>query len=88
MLQSDANMAGHARLGLVVGKKAAKRAVKRNYMKRVIREWFRCRRHSLPPRDYIVRVRTAFGREDCAEACRELAALMPPHPNGSGGKAA
>ena len=88
VLQSDANTAGHARLGLVVGKKAAKRAVKRNYMKRVIREWFRCRKHSLPPRDYIVRVRTAFGREDCAEACRELAALMPPHPNGSGGKAA
>ena len=37
ILRSDNNLLGHARLGLVVGKKVAKRANARNYMKRVIR---------------------------------------------------
>ena len=35
------NALEHARLGLIVGKKTARRAVQRNYMKRVLRELFR-----------------------------------------------
>ena len=34
------NGLGHPRLGLVVAKKTARRANRRNYMKRTLREWF------------------------------------------------
>lgn len=76
--QSADNALGHARLGLVVSKKAAKRANKRNYMKRVIRDWFRCHKHDLPPRDFVVRVRVAFDRESASQARSQLAELMLP----------
>ena len=78
MLQSENNALGHARLGLVVGKKAAKRANKRNYMKRVIREWFRLHQHELPAKDFVVRVRVMFEREQYREVCKQLAVLMLP----------
>ena len=78
MLQSENNALGHARLGLVVGKKAAKRANKRNYMKRVIREWFRLHQHELPAKDFVVRVRVMFEREQYREGCKQLAELMLP----------
>ncbi len=66
----------HPRIGLVVGKKAAKRANRRNYMKRLIREWFRLNRHSLPPRNFVVRVRRGFSRDEAAEARAQLAKLL------------
>ncbi|MDO4877811.1 MAG: ribonuclease P protein component [Neisseria sp.] len=71
--------AGHARLGLVVGKKAAKRANARNYMKRVIREWFRRHKAQLPPCDYVVRVRRRFGREEACLARAQLDELLRHH---------
>ncbi|UOP07700.1 ribonuclease P protein component [Alysiella crassa] len=76
--QSASNAFGHARLGLVVSKKTAKRANKRNYMKRVIRDWFRCHKHELPPHDFVVRVRQMFDRSTAAQARAELAELMLP----------
>ena len=78
VLQSADNRLGYARLGLVVGKKAAKRANKRNYMKRVIREWFRLHQHELPAKDFVVRVRVVFEREQYHEVCKQLAELMLP----------
>ena len=78
VLQSENNTQGHARLGLVVGKKAAKRANKRNYMKRVIREWFRLHQSALPAKDFVVRVRVMFEREQYHEVCKQLAELMLP----------
>ena len=45
-----------ARLGLVIAKRFAARAVTRNTIKRVAREAFRQRRLSLPARDYIIRL--------------------------------
>ena len=74
--QSADNALGHPRLGLVVSKKTAKRAHDRNYMKRVIRDWFRRHKAALPPRDFIVRVRRAFGRGEAAAACSELSRLL------------
>ncbi|PSJ80779.1 ribonuclease P protein component [Neisseria iguanae] len=74
--QSGDNGLGHARLGLVVSKKTAKRANKRNYMKRVIRDWFRRHRNQLPPHDYVVQVRRLFTRDNAAEAREQLARLM------------
>lgn len=47
---------GQPRLGLVVAKRFARRAVSRNTIKRVIREAFRLRRHELLPYDYVFRV--------------------------------
>jgi len=66
----------HARLGLVVGKKVAKRANRRNYIKRTVREWFRLHRHDLPPMDFVVRSRQAYYRGEYHEAVKALAALF------------
>lgn len=43
-----------ARLGLVVSKKSAKRAVDRNKIKRCLRETFRLNQHELPDIDIVV----------------------------------
>jgi len=48
------------RLGLVVGKKTAKLAVSRNYMRRVLREFFRTQRHQIPNFDLVIRVQKKF----------------------------
>lgn len=45
-----------ARLGLVIAKRFAVRAVTRNAIKRVVREAFRHTRGVLPPADYVVRL--------------------------------
>jgi ribonuclease P protein component len=52
---SETQAAG-ARLGLIVAKRFAVRAVTRNAIKRVVREAFRHRRHALPPRDLVFRL--------------------------------
>lgn len=64
------------RLGLVVGKKIAKRANRRNYMKRLIREWFRCHKSDLLAYDYVVRVRRCFTHEQYQEVQQELQVLL------------
>ena len=46
----------HARLGLIVGKKAVPKASARNRIKRVIRERFRTVQTELPPVDIVIRV--------------------------------
>ncbi len=45
-----------ARLGLVVGKRALRRAHERNRAKRVLRETFRRRRQALPSMDIVIQV--------------------------------
>lgn len=45
-----------ARLGLIIAKRFARRAVTRNTVKRVIREAFRLRRQQLPAQDYVFRL--------------------------------
>lgn len=74
--QSNENGLGHPRLGLVVSKKTAKRANARNYMKRVIRDWFRCHKDILPPHDFVVRVKHVFTRETAPQAREQLTQLM------------
>lgn len=78
VLRLENNALGYPRLGLVVGKKAAKRANRRNFMKRVIREWFRQHKHLLPAHDFVVRVKMAFDETNVAAARDELAQLMLP----------
>lgn len=53
--------AGTARLGLVMAKKLAKRAVQRNLLKRIGRDVFRHVRASLPPYDLVLRLSAKVG---------------------------
>jgi len=52
-----------ARLGLTVSRRAAKRAVDRNKLKRLARESFRHQR-SLPPWDFVVLARPGAARTE------------------------
>lgn len=70
------NALGYPRLGLVVAKKCAKRANKRNYMKRRLREWFRRHRHLLQEADYIVQVKTAFDRSEAAAVIAAIETVL------------
>ncbi|MBO4575996.1 MAG: ribonuclease P protein component [Neisseriaceae bacterium] len=70
------NGLSHARLGLVVGKKCAKKAVHRNTMKRCLREWFRQNRHRLPAHDLIIQVRQKFDKAEFGELAKKLQRLQ------------
>jgi len=45
-----------ARLGIIVGKRFARKAVTRNTIKRIIREQFRLSQHQLPAVDIVIRL--------------------------------
>jgi ribonuclease P protein component len=70
------NSAGFARLGLVIPKRALRRAVDRNRVRRWARDVFRLRQHGLMPCDIVLRlhgavltradVEVAFGHLDQA----------------------
>ncbi len=48
------NECDYPRLGIIVAKRKAKRAVDRNLIKRIIRESFRLNKSKIPANDYIV----------------------------------
>ena len=50
-----------ARLGLIIAKRFAPKAVTRNTIKRVIRESFRQRQHQLPKKDFVFRLHSPIG---------------------------
>lgn len=56
------NKESGARLGLVIPKRLAKRAVLRNRLKRLIREAFRVSRSSLPAKDLVFRLSRPLGK--------------------------
>ena len=56
MLHYRPNDLSHARLGVVVAKRLAKRANVRNLVKRIVREQFRKRRANLPAVDIVMRL--------------------------------
>ena len=66
------NSLGHPRLGIVVSKKTVRRAVARNYMRRVLREWFRLNREKLGGLDVVVRAQKAFVRAEFHPVQEEL----------------
>ena len=70
------NQLGWPRLGLVIGKKTARLAVQRNYMRRVLRELFRTRQADLAPVDLVVRSQRMFTRADYAQIRQEFGELL------------
>jgi ribonuclease P protein component len=66
------NSLKRARLGLVVGKKVAKLSVSRNYMRRVLREFFRMNQHEICHVDLIIRVQKKFGKVDFIQIKQEF----------------
>ena len=72
------NDAGLARLGLVIPKRAVRRAVRRNLIRRWAREAFRQRQHSLPARDIVLRVHAAaVSRAEVDAVFDGLAEVLP-----------
>lgn len=70
------NSLQHARLGLVVGKKTAKLSVSRNYMRRLLREFFRLHQHEICPVDLVIRVQKKFDRIDFIQIKQEFDSMM------------
>lgn len=70
------NSEGFARLGIVVGKRIARRAVDRSRLKRLVRETFRLRQHELGSFDLLVRPRRTLSSDEVLRARKELHALM------------
>ncbi len=68
------NDVGVSRLGMIVPKAMAARAVDRNYIRRVVREQFR--RAGADGYDVIVRLRQRFNREPRGVLGQELAGLL------------
>jgi len=55
-IQTRQNSIGSARLGFIVPRRVLKRAVDRNRVKRLLREWFRRNQQQLGSRDILVRI--------------------------------
>jgi len=70
------NALQHARLGLVIGKKTAKLAVSRNYMRRVLREFFRLQQHEICHADLIIRAQKKFSKLDFIQIKQEFNCLI------------
>lgn len=65
--EGTAGASSEARLGLVIAKKFARRAVLRNLLKRIGREAFRHARPGLPSRDLVLRLARPLPRGDREE---------------------
>ncbi len=74
-LLAKTNTLGHPRLGLTVPKKALKRAVWRNRIKRLTRESFRHKQHELPPIDIVVIAKAGVKEMDNEELFKLLEKL-------------
>ncbi len=60
VLNLKPNDLGFARVGFVIGKKTAKSAVARNYMRRVLREFFRLHHAKIGAFDLVINARVKF----------------------------
>ena len=81
VLYVRANGHPQARLGVVIGKKFAKRAVERNLIKRQCRELFRLRQPSLGGRDVLIRLPIKQGVSSAQLSEKVLAELRTSTPD-------
>ena len=76
LVQATANGEAFARLGIVVGKRVAPRAVDRSYLKRLVRETFRLTQREWMGFDLLVRPRRTLSRDEGLVAVDELRVLL------------
>lgn len=69
------NGLNYSRLGLAISKKHVKRAVRRNRVKRQVREYFRLHRQETPGLDIVVLSRRALEHADREQVVRQLGRL-------------
>ncbi|MFM9913254.1 MAG: ribonuclease P protein component [Methylophilaceae bacterium] len=74
------NTLDFSRIGIVASKKMARRAVARNYMKRVVRELFRLGRSSIGGVDIVVRINQSFCKLDFASIANEFEQALTKLP--------
>lgn len=68
--RASADATQHARLGMIISKRLAPRAVTRNTIKRVMRDVFRHKQHELEPRDYVIRLHSSVGLQSLTQLKR------------------
>jgi len=61
LILARANELDHPRIGFVISKKNVRHAVKRNRVRRIIRESFRLNQHQLPAVDMVILARRGLG---------------------------
>jgi len=66
------NQGPNARLGLSIAARIIGGAVRRNHLKRLIRESFRLHQHELPPVDIVINARAGARAADNATIVRSL----------------
>jgi ribonuclease P protein component len=72
------NSLGYARLGLIISKKIERRAVKRNWTKRILRETFRKNRFNdqIKRMDWVIRLKRPVNKNESAKLTSEMRLLM------------
>ena len=75
VVQCSRNEAGSARLGMAVSTRAAGNSVRRNRLRRLIRESFRMHRQELPAVDVLVTARPAAAQASNRAVFESLAGL-------------
>ncbi|MBS0433184.1 MAG: ribonuclease P protein component [Proteobacteria bacterium] len=90
LIRYGAGSTPQARVGLAISKRVSKSAVRRNRIKRIVRESFRLARDKAPRVDIVVIARTAAAdavnaalREDLDPAWARLKALKPARVPGT-----
>ncbi|WP_409524366.1 ribonuclease P protein component [Nitrincola sp. MINF-07-Sa-05] len=64
LILASPNDLDHPRIGFVISKKNIRRAVKRNRVRRIIRESFRLNQHNLPNIDMVILARKDLDKLD------------------------
>lgn len=75
-LHSQPNVIGFTRLGVTVSKRIVPSSVKRNSIKRLIRESFRLRTQSEATQDIVIRLRKPLDKKDKTMARIALAEML------------